>query len=99
MGRLIVHREPATWIDRARSYKIEVDGQAVGKIGNGETVDLKLSPGRHRVRMKVDWCGSREVMVDGSADARLHCAPGTNPFLAIFYVLFWRNDYITLRKV
>lgn len=92
-----MHREPAAWIDRARSYTVQIDGQAVGKVVNGETVEFKLSPGPHRVRMKVDWCGSREVTVDGTADARLHCAPGANPFLALLYIIFLRNDYITLR--
>jgi hypothetical protein len=98
MGKLTIYREPAAWMDRARSYTAEVDGVDSGKVANGGTLEVELKPGPHRVRMKVDWCSSRELTVDGSEDTRLHCAPGANPFLALLYIIFWRKDYILLRR-
>ena len=81
-----------------RSYVLEVDGEPRGKVANGDTLEIDLPPGSHRVQMRIDWCGSHELVVDGSADTRLHCAPGTNPFLGLLYITLWPNDYIKLRR-
>ena len=75
MGNLTIHRDPAFWSDRARAYIIVIDDEPHGKIMHGETISIALDPGPHRVRMKIDWCGSKELRVDGTR----RCAVGRNP--------------------
>ncbi len=60
----IVLRRSSEWINRLRSFKVIIDGQQLGSIANGATSDFRLSPGKHLVQCKVDWCGSRAFEVD-----------------------------------
>lgn len=46
--------------------------------------------------MKVDWCGSPPIWVDGAADTRLVCDAGGNALLAMIDVLFRSDRYISL---
>jgi hypothetical protein len=54
-----VTRVKATLRDRLRGYRIELDGSVVGKVRSGHTVDLKVEPGQHRLRIKADVTGSQ----------------------------------------
>ncbi|MGW5669683.1 hypothetical protein [Micromonospora sp. NPDC003776] len=67
MGMLRVAREPASWRDKWRAYRILVDGFQVGKVRRGESSAVMLTPGVHHVRLRIDWCTSPEVSVDISA--------------------------------
>ena len=96
MGSVSIHRDRRGWRDLLRAYKVEIDGTVVGKIRRGETMRHDLSPGRHVVRLKIDWCASREVALDGAADERLICGPGGGPFAALANVVAWPDEYIIL---
>lgn len=98
MGTLTVTRKAGGWRDRARAYTLEVDGVAVGKVGNGKTVSVALSPGSHRVQLRIDWCASPVVIVDGGRDEKLVCEPGGNSLMALIDVLFRPGDYINLER-
>jgi hypothetical protein len=50
--------------NRFRNFRIFIDDREVGKVGNGEAKTFNVTPGRHRVMAKIDWCGSEEVEVD-----------------------------------
>jgi hypothetical protein len=47
--------------DRIRAYRVVVDGNTVGKIGDGETKEFPVSAGPHNLSIKIDWCGSKAV--------------------------------------
>lgn len=49
--------------NRMRDYKIFIDGQQVGTIGNGETKDFPTKVGHHIVIAKIDWCSSPNISV------------------------------------
>jgi hypothetical protein len=57
-------RQPAAVRDRARSYKVELDGAVIGKIRSGHSEDFIVEPGHHRLRMKADWTGSQVLSFD-----------------------------------
>lgn len=64
MGRaatIRIKRAAAYWRDRTRSYKIIVDHEQIGRVGDGETLDIPTSPGTHNLRLKIDWTGSKEL--------------------------------------
>ncbi len=58
-------------------YRISLDGQVVGAIKAGETVDMSVVPGRHSLRL-LGWGRNRsplrafEVAEDGEVRFRCH---------------------------
>jgi len=61
-SRLVVRRS-SEWMNRARSFKIMVDGQQAGTVKNGQSEDIAIASGMHKLFCKVDWCSSREVEI------------------------------------
>lgn len=47
--------------DRFRVYKVVLDGDVIGKIKNGQQIELDVPPARHRLHLKIDWCRSNFV--------------------------------------
>ncbi|PQO94040.1 hypothetical protein C5614_22205 [Massilia phosphatilytica] len=99
MAELIVRRRAAWWQDRMRDYIVLVDGSECGRVGNDAEVRVHVAPGRHRVQLKIDWCGSPAVDVDVPEGATqvLDCGPNAMPLTAIFYVIFRTGHYLTLQ--
>jgi hypothetical protein len=56
--------------DKWRSYKVMVDGSVVSRIKEGQTIEVSVSPGRHHLRLKIDWAGSPDLAVDIGAGER-----------------------------
>jgi hypothetical protein len=88
-------------MDRARNYRVLVDGRQRAQIGDDATVQVGVTPGEHVVRLKVDWCASPEVAVTvpHGAIVRLECRPNAGTLSALLYVTIWRNRYISLTPV
>ena len=99
MAELIVRRRAGVLQDMARDYIVLVDGNERGRVADGQEIRLDVEPGRHRVQLKIGWCGSPAVDVDvpeGSAQV-LDCGPNANPLTGIFYIIFRTGHYLTLR--
>lgn len=62
-SRIVLTRS-SEWMNRARSFKVLVDGQQVGTIPKGGSESYTVTPGGHKISCKVDWCGSREFDVN-----------------------------------
>jgi len=97
MARLSLYREPVAWTDTWRSYELLVDGKVRGMVRQGKTLEIDLTPGDHRVQMKIDWGTSPELVVSGDRDVALRCRANSNPFLGLLYVTIWRGRYIRLQ--
>lgn len=99
MAELIVRRRAAWWQDRKRDYLILVDGSEAGRIGNGGNVRLQVTPGRHRVQLKLDRCASPALDVDVADGAAqlLDCGPNATPLTAVFYVALRPGHYLGLQ--
>jgi len=67
MAKLIVKRKKE-WNNRARKFKLYIDGEKVDHIGNGEIKEFELKPGKHTVIAKMDWMSSPEFELDLSGD-------------------------------
>jgi hypothetical protein len=90
------------YADRLRDYRVLIDRIEVAGIGNGETKTLEVSPGEHDLSLKIDWCRSNAVSFEISADQTVKFCCGSNLrgprlVLAIYYVLFARNEYLWLK--
>jgi hypothetical protein len=102
MASLTIMRDSG-YADRIRKYKVVIDGAVVGLVSNGETKEFAVSPGHHRLYMKIDWCGSKPVeftvterdAVTFQARSNLR---GRKLFGALWYALFDRDSYILLEQ-
>ena len=101
MTVLVIRRLPRPKQDREYAYRVLVDGVQRAEIGDDATVQIGLTPGEHRVRLRVKWCGSREVTftIEAGQILRMECRPRGIPLLALLYITLWRNDYIALETV
>jgi hypothetical protein len=70
MASLTIVRDSG-FTDRRRNYQVLLDGNKAGQIGHAETKRFPVSQGRHKLRLKIDWCGSREVEFDAKETEEL----------------------------
>ncbi len=102
MASLKIMRDSG-YADRIRKYKVVIDGAVAGYISNGETKEFAVSPGHHRLYMKIDWCGSKPVeftvaesdTVTFQVKSNLR---GFKIFANLWYIIFDRNSYILVER-
>jgi hypothetical protein len=84
--------------DRARAYKVRVDGRQVGSIRNGKTESFPIEPGSHEVMLQVDWGWSPPVTIQvvSGTTTRLTCGPRANLLTGLYYATFGRKKYLRL---
>ena len=98
---VLVIRRQASSQDREYPYRVTVDGRQRAEVGDDSTVQIGLTPGDHRVALRVKWCGSRELpfSIAPGEIVRMQCRPNVRPLLALLYITLWRNRYIALEMV
>jgi len=91
------------YADKIRAYKIILNGDVVGKIKDGEQVEIDVAPGNHQLKMKIDWCGSNivefemnEKIIEFECGSNLRGSKFWIPFIELKYIIFKRNQYIWL---
>ena len=57
--KIIINRK-SEFINRARGFRIFIDGKETGKLSNGGTEEIIVEPGPHILHCKIDWCSSPE---------------------------------------
>jgi hypothetical protein len=87
--------------DALRPYRVLVDGRYVGQLGPREELEAPIEEGKHRVEVRIDWCGSRPLAVDLRDGGAVHLECGCNLsgwriLLVPAYVTILRNDYLWL---
>lgn len=91
------------YADRLRAYKVVLNGEVIGKITNGQTVEFDIPKGIHKLQLKIDWCRSNIVEFEmKNKTIEFECGSnlrGAKIFLALFYILFLSNKYIWLKKI
>lgn len=62
---------------RLRAFRVLVDDREVGRVKNKGRTLLRVSAGKHVVRVKVDWCESLPIEADAAVGGvtRLICGP------------------------
>lgn len=87
------------YVDKARSYKVVLNGEVVASITQNQELELQITPGTHRLYLSIDWCRSPEVsFVYTQTPVSFVCGSAANPFLGLLYVTVWRDRYIWLRQ-
>jgi hypothetical protein len=81
-AELEIVRERGGWADRARSYRVLVDGEEAARIRRGQTKVVAIQPGSHEIQLTIDWARSPSIEVHVGAGQRvsLRCWPNVRPF-------------------
>lgn len=95
---IIVRRPAPLWRDGLRRYRIQVDGEEIGKVRGGDEVAVTVAPGRHSIRARIDWTGSPDVDVDVAAGE--HVVLTVEPAGSSLRLdqVFGSDRYLTLKR-
>jgi hypothetical protein len=80
-----------------RTYDMRLDDVPIGKLYAGGQICVRISPGKHRIRARIDWTGSKELVfhAEGGATYSYEVRPQRNALLGIFQIL-GRTTYLIL---
>ena len=81
-------------MNMARSYKIFIDGEFVGKISNGATAEFPVTAGKRTVTAKIDWCSSPTVSVEVGTDETKHLTVGCFKNSWLFYLVLANTGFL-----
>lgn len=93
-----LHRRNVAWRNRLVRYRVTVDGQTVGRIAQGETLDLTVEPGERHLRLTVNGVFSspeRKVSLEEGGFAEFMCGPG-GPSIESALIFLRPHRYIAL---
>ena len=71
----------SAWSNKLRNYKVTVDGNKIGLVGDGETFSFTLPVGRHQLRLGVDFYGSNTLDLELRAGEHAYLECGNNSSL------------------
>jgi hypothetical protein len=79
-----------------RRFLVFIDDRQVGYIKTGEVVHFPLLPGKHSISVKVDWCKSKPVIVEKSADSNVvvWCGSRYNDWRCVFMGFINPSEYV-----
>ena len=52
--RIEIHRKSA-WYGILNDFKVYVDGSEIGRVGNGKAKTFTVTPGEHKLKVKITW--------------------------------------------
>jgi hypothetical protein len=61
---IIKIQRTSDYMNLMRDYRLFIDGQKIGSIGNAQIKDFEIPAGRHSVIAKIDWCSSPELFFE-----------------------------------
>jgi hypothetical protein len=101
MPRISVERDDQPFRDRLRSYEIVLDGETVGRVKRGETVDVVADAGHHELHLTIDWARSPSVEFDlaEGQECLIRCWSNVSPRRARYFMTQGRDEWIGLEMV
>ena len=99
----ITVRRTTNYADRLRAYKVRVDDQVLGSVRAGESVTIPVSPGRHSLMLRIDWCGCEQIdfQVQPGEQVYFECGSSLTSWrivLVLYYIVFNTHQYLWLRQ-
>jgi len=88
----IVLRRSKSYRDRLRKYKVIVDGAEIGHISAGQSKAFAVPPGRHELKLRLDWKGSPVLSVEVAPGVSAHFACGGKRARSALFDLFRRSE-------
>lgn len=88
MSKLVIHRLKEG-LSLARAYQIILDDENVGKIYYKGTQEIELAPGKHKLKLKLDWCYSETFHFEVQEGGVKHLEVCLNPLYdKIYFIAF-----------
>jgi hypothetical protein len=102
MATTLVLKRDSGYADRIRQYRVLLDDQEIGQIGDGEEKRFDVPSGQHALAVKIDWCCTPSCSFSARDGDTVIFECGSNlrgAFLgaALYYGLFARSQYLWLR--
>jgi len=76
MATLHLKRE-SQYANKMRSFEVLMDDNKIGEIKDGEEKEIKLPPGKHLLKLKIDWCYSKTFELDIKEEDAFHFKCGS----------------------
>jgi hypothetical protein len=101
MALIRLTRDAHDWTERFRAYRVLIDGERVATVRRGETVQVTVAPGSHRVQVALDWGRSEPLTVQLGAgeELALRCFTAATPLNALYRATLGRRRYLGLEPV
>ncbi|WP_299114607.1 hypothetical protein [uncultured Winogradskyella sp.] len=95
MSKIIINRI-SEFENRARKIKLQIDGEILGEIKNGEELTFEISPGHHYIQAKIDWCTSNliETHIEENSKIKFELRKGLGS--ALYRTTFGYEKYLQL---
>ena len=97
-----IRRESREYFYKLRKYNVILDGVKIGCISDGDIFEYTPNIGSHKLRLKVDWCGSNSLFFEINDDEIVEfiCGglKGRKMFLVYWYITFGFNKYLWIRE-
>jgi uncharacterized membrane protein YhdT len=89
MASKIILSRNNEFLNRTRAYRVFIDGEEVGKIGNATTEEFQLAEGKHTIKCKIDWCSSGEhtIETNGNDNIYLQVKSGMKYFMTLYIIM------------
>jgi hypothetical protein len=93
-----IFRQPHYRRDRARAYRVLIDGEEVGRVKQGQRLEFAVRAGLHTVELRIDWCRSpvRTLSIGEGETVRLVCHPAGGSWTGLLDAIFRRAQYIVV---
>jgi hypothetical protein len=101
-SRISLKREQQ-YADSLRKYTLFLDGKESGTISKDEEKKIQISPGKHNIELKIDWCTSNKLEFEIKPNQKLNFFCGSNLkgfklfFLSLLYITIWTHDYLYIK--
>ena len=88
MPKLIIMR-PNEWVNQTKHISIYVDDVKAGVVGINQTVEIDVTPGKHKVALRTKWAGgSKTIAVDLSDNKNKTFMISSNQYVILITPLF-----------
>ena len=96
-----IERLHTRWKDRLRRYTVILDGTEVGKLRNGEAIELAVAPGLHHLLIKIEFVGSDPIQfaVASGEEAHFVCRATASNIIEMILSLAGNRPWVRLERV
>lgn len=82
-----------------REAAVLVDGQKVGVVGNGKSIELSIAPGQHAITTRMDWMTSEPLMLDAAPGGRYSAELSLCSAFAMLFAILGMTKFMELRAL
>jgi len=99
---IIIIKRDRQYADSLRSYRVFLDDREIGTVSRHKEKEFHISPGKHIIQLKIDWCKSNQLEFEIERDQVINFICGTNLkglkiLIGFIYVLIRAKNYLYIK--